>query len=38
MVTPVFKFQHPDLPREDVLVSIIPIEIKGFIKDEDLPF
>lgn len=38
MVTLVFKFQHPDLPREDVLVSVIPIEIIDFIKDEDFPF
>jgi hypothetical protein len=38
MTTSVIKFQHRDLPNENVLVSIIPIEIKGFLQDEDLPF
>lgn len=38
MTTPVFKFQHRDLPNEDVLVSIIPLEIIRFLQDEDIPF
>ena len=38
MVTLVFKIQYPDIPGEDVLVSIIPAEIKGFLQDEDLLF
>ena len=38
MVTLVFKFQYPDILGKDVLVSIIPAEIKGFLKDENLLF